>query len=76
MEKVAASSTNYFSYDNISHLNRPFTEIEVCEAFFAMGPHKAPRFDGLHVFLFQRHWATIGESVFKVVLGTLNMGCR
>jgi hypothetical protein len=51
------------SDDMNSALLAPFSDKEIEEALFQMGPTKAPGPDGLPVLFFQRHWSFLKEHV-------------
>lgn len=55
-------------------LNHPFSEKEVEQELFIMGPSKAPGVDGFTAGFFQRHWEFVREAVVSAVLGFLNGG--
>ena len=50
----------------------PFTEKDVKEALFQMGPMKAPGPDGFRTHFFQKNWDLCGEDLTRVVLKVLN----
>lgn len=49
-------------------LNAPFTEKEVVDALFQIGPIKAPGPDGFPARFFQRNWQVLKEEVTGAVL--------
>lgn len=49
-------------------LTKPFTETEVSDALFQIGPLKAPGPDGYPARFFQRNWAVLKEEVIQGVL--------
>ena len=52
--------------DNIK-LCAPFTEKEISDAMFQIGPLKAPGPDGFPAIFFQRNWSTVKDSVIAAV---------
>lgn len=56
------------SPEMIEWLLKPFTEVEIRNAVFAMGANKAPGPNGLTVGFYQHHWDTIGPSITVAVL--------
>jgi len=55
-------------------LLKPYSEEEVRQAIFCMGPNQAPGPDGLTAGFYQLHWDTLGPSVTLAVLEFLNGG--
>lgn len=49
-------------------LNAPFTEKEVADALFQIGPIKAPGLDGFPASSFQCNWQVLKEEVTRAVL--------
>lgn len=49
---MVAIVTTHFTNENLNHLSKPFTELEIKEALFDMEPYKALGLDGLHAFFF------------------------
>ena len=49
-------------------LTKDFTEKEVGDALFQIGPLKAPGLDGFPARFFQRNWSTVGQDVVNAVL--------
>jgi hypothetical protein len=52
----------------------PFSEKEISDALFQIGPLKAPGPDGMPSIFFKRFWSTVGDQVTKEVLKVLNGG--
>jgi hypothetical protein len=50
-----------------NHLTADFTNEEISDALFQIGPHKAPGPDGLPARFFQRNWALLREEVCKAI---------
>ena len=48
-------------------LCKPFTEKEISDALFQMGPLKAPGPDGFPARFFQRNWGLIKDDIVKAV---------
>jgi hypothetical protein len=46
-------------------LTREFSDEEIADAFFQIGPLKAPGADGFHARFFQRNWAIVKEDIIK-----------
>ena len=44
-----------------------FTDKEISDALFQIGPLKAPGLDGFPARFFQRHWATVKEDIIEAV---------
>ena len=55
------------SEQQCSMLNRPIFDIEIKEAFFLLGPHKAPGPDGIPAFFFQEFWNMVKFDVINTV---------
>ena len=55
------------SEQQCSMLNRPIFDIEIKEAFFQLGPHKAPGPDGIPAFFFQEFWNMVKFDVINTV---------
>lgn len=86
MEQIAADYfTNLFSSSDVLSciepwvsetmndvLCAPYTRLEVDEALKQMHPHKAPSFDGLSSFFFQRFCEIVGDDVSSAVLEILH----
>ena len=54
--------------DNMNDdLCKPFTEKEISDALFQMGPLKAPGPDGFPARFFQRNWGPIKDDIVKAV---------
>jgi hypothetical protein len=53
--------------DMNEHLCKEFTDQEISDALFQMGPLKAPGPDGFPARFFQRHWETLRDDVIPVV---------
>lgn len=45
----------------------PFSDKEISDALFQIGPLKAPGPDGFPARFFQRHWGTLKEEVIEAV---------
>lgn len=52
-------------------LNPPFTPEDIRKAVFDMHPDKAPRSNGMSVFLYQQFWDIIGLEVTEATLQIL-----
>jgi hypothetical protein len=50
-----------------SQLVAEFTEEEIGDALFQIGPHKAPGLDGLPARFFQRNWALLRAEICKAI---------
>jgi hypothetical protein len=50
-----------------TQLCRKFTEKEISDALFQMGPLKAPGPDGFPARFFQRHWEILKDDIIRVV---------
>lgn len=48
-------------------LCRPFTDEEIGDALFQIGPLKAPGLDGFPARFFQRNWGLLKEDIIQVV---------
>lgn len=55
-------------------LTKPYTEEEVKQALFMMGPDKSPGPNGFTAGFYQTHWDLVGPSVTQAVLNFLNGG--
>ena len=55
------------SDDMNEELCKPFTDQEISDALFQMGPLKAPGPDGFPARFFQRNWGLIKEDIIKAV---------
>jgi hypothetical protein len=54
--------------DLINHqLTAEFTDDEISDALFQIGPHKAPGVDGLPARFFQRNWALLRAEICKAI---------
>lgn len=51
-------------------LCKEFTEQEVSDTLFQIGPLKAPGPDGILSMFFQQNWATLKKEVLAVVLAS------
>jgi hypothetical protein len=51
------------SYEMNEQLCKEFTEKEISDALFQMGPLKAPGPDGFPARFYQRHWETLRGDV-------------
>lgn len=51
-----------------------FTDKEIVDALFQIGPFKAPGPDGFPAHFFQRNWATMKESIFVAVKDFFHTG--
>jgi hypothetical protein len=49
------------------HLCKEFTDQEISDVLFQMGPLKAPGPDGFPARFFQRHWETLRDDVIHAV---------
>jgi hypothetical protein len=56
-------------------LCKPFTDEEIGNAMFQIGPLKAPGPDGLPARYFQRNWGVSKEDVINVVKRFFEEGC-
>jgi hypothetical protein len=64
------------SADMNSKLTGAFTDKEIEEALFQMGPTKAPGPDGLPALFYQRHWSLLKDAVCAAVRDfLLGRGC-
>lgn len=54
----------------------PFTEEEVSNALFHIGPLKAPGTDGLPAWFFQHNWAVLKTQIIAAVLGFFKSGIK
>ena len=65
-----------------SFLNKPTSITEIEEAVFQLGPHKAPRLDGIPAFLFQEFWKqlklmlSILSKLFSILVSSLNLSTK
>jgi hypothetical protein len=55
------------SYEMNEQLCKEFTEKEISDALFQMGPLKAPGPDGFPARFYQRHWETLRGDVVQAV---------
>jgi len=55
-------------------LCKPFTEEEISNALFQIGPLKAPGLDGLPARFFQRNWGLLKEDIVHAVQVFFNEG--
>jgi hypothetical protein len=56
------------SEDMNEQLCKPFTEKEISDALFQIGPLKAPGPDGFPARFFQRNWGVLKEEIIQAVL--------
>jgi hypothetical protein len=56
------------SDDMNEQLCKPFTEKEISDALFQIGPLKAPGPDGFPARFFQRNWGVLKEEIIQAVL--------
>ena len=68
MQAMWLISLKYFvtEEDNIK-LCAPFSDKEISDALFQIGPLKAPGPDGFPARFFQKNWATLKDSVIAAV---------
>ncbi|KAK6122599.1 hypothetical protein DH2020_043656 [Rehmannia glutinosa] len=74
MEVIVGAIKSRLSLDILDDLDSPFSEDEVKNALFSMGPNKAPGLDGFHPIFFQKNWDIVGKDLVEVVLGIVNGG--
>jgi hypothetical protein len=61
--------------DDVSeNLCRPFTEHEISDVVFQIGPLKAPGPDGLPARFYQRNWGVLKKEIIQVVLKKIESG--
>ena len=57
VQKIQGLPIPTHSDQQTNFLNIPISTIEIEEVVFQLGPHKAPRPDGIPAFFFQEFWA-------------------
>ncbi|KAF3968805.1 hypothetical protein CMV_007346 [Castanea mollissima] len=67
MEQLNTLPIPQLSDQQCCHLNRPVTIREIEDTVFQLGPHKAPRPDGIPAFLFQQFWPTVKHDICSTV---------
>jgi hypothetical protein len=55
-------------------LTREFSDEEIADALFQIGPLKAPGADGFHARFFQRNWAIVKEDIIKAIRNFFDAG--
>jgi hypothetical protein len=48
-------------------LTKEFTNLEIADALFQIGPLKAPGPDGFHARFFQRNWLVLKEEIIAAI---------
>ncbi|XP_075663267.1 uncharacterized protein LOC142632825 [Castanea sativa] len=56
------------------HLDRQVTNVEIEEAVFQLGPHKAPGLDGIPAFFYQEFWSFVKQDIFNYVHAFFHSG--
>ncbi|KAL4345867.1 hypothetical protein AHAS_Ahas11G0321300 [Arachis hypogaea] len=64
---VINNSFPCLSDEDITHIGRIVTDLEIREATFPMGSFKAPRRDGLQAIFYQSQWDVIGADLCDLV---------
>ncbi|XVE59751.1 hypothetical protein DITRI_Ditri05aG0072500 [Diplodiscus trichospermus] len=73
-EKINQINPPKLSDSRKQWLEKPFTQDEVKEAVFQLGPFKSPRIDGHSTVFYQKLWHIVGPLTCASTLSFLNSG--
>ena len=82
VQEIQGLSIPTLSDQQTSFLNKPISTTEIEEVVFQLGPHKAPRPDGIPAFFFQEFWKqlklmlSILSKLFSILVSSLNLSTK
>lgn len=82
VQKIQGLPIPTHSDQQTNFLNIPISTIEIEEVVFQLGPHKAPRPDGIPAFFFQEFWKqlklmlSILSKLFSILVSSLNLSTK